>query len=180
METDSCEPRRGWGELLWETEHLGPALAVSSQEGAGATGLSFLQSDLQPSCCSVRPSCALLLCSALGPLCLPCLSLPPDNAYRVYKVQLRMGVWTPSVKCFAAPPGASWAWARTVSGGKNPSRKNARREGGGVEEAQERPTGWGLGPGAVDGGTRGPEGRGRGRRAGLTSVLESWYQGCLP
>lgn len=56
METDSCEPRRGWGELLWETEHLGPALAEPSQEGRGRGGLSFLRSDLQPSCCSVRPS----------------------------------------------------------------------------------------------------------------------------
>lgn len=38
METDSCEPRRGWGELLWETEHLGPALAVSRGEGRGRDG----------------------------------------------------------------------------------------------------------------------------------------------
>lgn len=34
METDSCEPRRG-RELLWETEHLGPVVAVASLEDWG-------------------------------------------------------------------------------------------------------------------------------------------------
>lgn len=64
METDSCEPRRGWGELLWEREHLCPA-----RSARGGVGPSFLQSNLQPPCWSVRPSRAVFL--------FPCLSLSP-------------------------------------------------------------------------------------------------------
>lgn len=60
METDSCEPRRGWGAAALGEEHLGSAPAVSSQEGRGrGAGLSFVQSNLQPSCC--RPLCAVFL-----------------------------------------------------------------------------------------------------------------------
>lgn len=66
METDSCEPRRGWEELLWKTEHLGPALAMSSWE-RGQAGPSYSLTSSFPAAAS-GPRAVLLF---------PCLSLPP-------------------------------------------------------------------------------------------------------
>lgn len=136
MEADSCEPRRGRG-LLWETEHLGPA---PSGQGRGS-GPVLPAVWPPPSCCSSGPRA---LCSSSQ-----ASAFHPHNACEVCKVQLRMGVWAPSVKCFGGSPrsqlGLGWGGEWEECGG------------GGGPELQD--AGWGQ-KGMGGAGRRGLKGQG--------------------
>lgn len=96
METDSCEPRRGREELLWKTEHLGPALAMSSWE-RGQAGPSYSLTSSLPAAAS-GPRAVLLFLPVPLPST-PIILLGLQNA-------ARDGVWAPLIKGFEVPPGS--------------------------------------------------------------------------